>query len=94
MLRAEIEAQYVVEHDTIRSPGKFEGEPVYTPHYWEMALDGTADEVLHDAALDQTVYVFKIDSSDVETWPMLADVEVLRLHERDDGFVIAWAVRR
>lgn len=27
----------------ITAPGKFEGEPVFAPHYWGLALQGFAD---------------------------------------------------
>lgn len=38
MTRKEIEAAYTVVNGIIRSPGKFEGEPVWAPYYWEAYL--------------------------------------------------------
>lgn len=45
MTRGDIIATYNVdERGIIRSPGKFEGEQVFAPYFWEAYLDGGADE--------------------------------------------------
>lgn len=81
MTREEIERMHRVIAGRIVSPGKFEGEPVYVPAYWDLGLEGGAD--LDDGG----AFVFQIDASDVERWPELRDVKTLRLVEDDNGFV-------
>jgi hypothetical protein len=81
MTREEIEQEYKVIAGIITSPGKFEGESVYAPHYWNLGLEGGADED------DGESYVFHLDSSDVLVWPELSSVRTLRLIEDDNGFV-------
>lgn len=44
MKRQELLNQYNVRGDTITSPGKFEGEPVFAPHFWALGLEGFADD--------------------------------------------------
>src|SRR5215211_4995867 len=44
MTRLDIESEYDVENGQITSPGKFEGEPVYTPYFWESYLNGFFDD--------------------------------------------------
>ena len=44
MKRSEIEQSYKVVNGRIRSPGKFEGEPVWVPHFYDAILDGAASE--------------------------------------------------
>jgi hypothetical protein len=37
-------AQKVAEYEAqVRGPGKFEGQQRYVAHYWQMYLDGCAD---------------------------------------------------
>lgn len=46
MTRAEIAAHYVIVNGFIHSPGKFQGEPVYAPHFY--ALVGLGEGVAQD----------------------------------------------
>jgi hypothetical protein len=70
----------------IRTPGKFEAESAWVPHFWESSLDGTADELTYpDGA---TLYVVQIDGSDRAAWPEIeADKVAAVLEESDSGFV-------
>ena len=47
----------------ICDPGKFEGEPVYVPHYWEETLNGCCDS-FHDNDGDYEVMVIRLDEHD------------------------------
>lgn len=86
MTREEIEGQYRVESGIIRSPGKFEGTPVWAPFYWDLSLEGCADDEECDEH-DTLVEVFDVDSSDVEMFPELSGVKQVRLWSDDQGFV-------
>lgn len=87
--RAEILSQYTVDqHGTITSPGKFEGTPIYTPHFWGLVLDGDSDET-YDASLGRCVNIIKIESWDREEYPELDEdgVNLIQVYEDDQGFV-------
>jgi hypothetical protein len=85
MTRTEILAQYQVGSDgVIRSPGKFEGEMLYVPFYWDIAMNGFANED------DGEVFTFLIEPEDKAIFPELNDRRSLRLYESDLGFVHAY----
>lgn len=37
------QCEYANNGTMITQPGKYEGEPVFAPHYWDLALEGFAD---------------------------------------------------
>jgi hypothetical protein len=66
----------------IASPGKFEGEMIYVPYFWDCFLEGGADSD------NGEVISFKLDSTDKTLWPEIpARKRTMRLYERSDGFV-------
>jgi hypothetical protein len=72
----------VEEHGVIISPGKFEGEMIYVPYYWELSLHGFAD---YD---DGKILGFNISSKDRAIFgPMLKGKRTVRFYERNDGLV-------
>lgn len=79
--------QYDHDGARITSPGKFEGEPIFAPAYWELGLDGCAD------ADDGKAYTFKFKNGcdDFTVWPELKQwlgrKRTLRLIESETGFV-------
>ncbi len=83
MTRAQIEAEYQHTHGVIRSPGKFESEPVYAPYFWEW--QGNGAETLYDG--DRPVDVFLVDGEVRASFPELAEVHAVLLWEDDQGFV-------
>lgn len=79
---------YAVEGETrISHPGKFEGEPIFAPYYWSMAMEGLAD------GDDGRVFTFRFKSSDRDfvIWPelryWLGRKRALRMWEDSQGFV-------
>ena len=87
-----IRQDYVVDEErwVIRSPGKFEGEPVFAPYFYDLMLNGCADDTLYDdrrypgiGAVD----VFDVTSLDQERFPSLRGVEHVYLYTDDQGFV-------
>lgn len=84
MNRHEVLEQYDVNsHGVITTPGKFEDQLVYVPYFWEMYLDGGADED------DGEILTFTVTAADVTEFPELRDVKVVRMYETDQGFVIS-----
>jgi hypothetical protein len=83
MTRAQILADYrVSESGRIESPGKFEGEMLYVPFFWDAFLNGMADR---DGG---TVIGFDITPEDRQMFPELGKRKrTVRIYQRDDGFV-------
>ncbi len=86
MTRKDIEAEYKVVNGIIVSPGKFEGEPVFAPWFYEGFLEGTADE--DD---DGTLY-WLLDEGDRREFPILRNCQHVYMDIDDQGFVRCWAV--
>lgn len=84
MTREEIIKDYNVDaNGVIRRPGKFEGEMLYVPYFWQMGLEGMADDD------DGQVYKFRLTPKDRKMFPELSrSKHVVRLMERSDGFVL------
>lgn len=85
--RATIEADYRVEHGIIRSPGQFEAEPVYVPHFWSVFLDGGADDEEGGTLEEPGILIFHLTDDDRRDWPELGNARVLRLCQDSYGFV-------
>jgi len=80
--RRYVETHYSTDaHGLITSPGKFEGEPLYVPAYWDMGLEGMADED------DGGSFVFELNDAEWDTWPELKGQTHLVLWEDSQGFV-------
>ena len=71
----------VNEHGTITDLGKFEGEPMYAPYYWQQGLEGSWDED------ENGVYFFVLGQTDYDMFPQLAGSYGLAIEESDQGFV-------
>lgn len=66
----------------ICNPGKFEGEHPCVPFFWNLGLEGGADEETDDGE-----FVFRINEDERAMFPVLCDVKRLVLWETDSGFV-------
>lgn len=82
MTHQSIESRFTIDrHGIIRDPGRFEGEAIYVPYFYQAYLDGMADED------DGEVLKFRIQKQDLEQFPELADRKTVRLYIRENGFV-------
>jgi len=82
MTRQEVLSQYKVDdHGIIRDPGKFEGEQLYVPYFWDAFMNGGADED------DGEVMSFDVGDEDRKEFPELVGVARVQLQESDTGFV-------
>jgi hypothetical protein len=81
MNRDEILQQYTIVNGRIKNPGKFEGEPIYTPYFWDAWNDGLADVDEGDFAQ------FNLQSEDFQAFPELQGCQVVHLTTDDAGFV-------
>ncbi len=70
----------------IVSPGKFEGEPKYTPYFWDMVLHGGSDDTI--GPIERWTYdIFEITEQDQENFPDLNDVKIVSITSDEYGFV-------
>lgn len=82
MKRDEILREYKVSKGgRIESPGKFEGEMLYVPAFWEAGLEGFADSD------NGRVFSFRLTADDKREFPELGKKRTLKLAESDQGFV-------
>jgi hypothetical protein len=80
MTRKDIERDYEVKDGVIKSLGKFEGEPVYSPYFYDAVLDGCSDDD------ENGVTGFVITKEDRAEFPELRGFGVL-LTEDGNGFI-------
>ena len=82
MTRNDILKNYEIINGMILSPGKFEGEMLYVPYYWDLFLNGGADSD------NGKVLTFNVSDEDKVQFPELKKRKKVRLMEREDGFVV------
>ncbi len=93
MNRQEIYRSYDIHEGIIRSPGKFEAEPIYAPYFWDLVLNGMSDEqeVIDDMnkglEYGTLVDTFYIKLEDLEEFPELRNVHKIYVWEDSLGFV-------
>lgn len=82
MNRQDILQTFTVDsHGIIRNPGKFEGEMLYVPYFWESYLNGCADRD------DGKVLGFDVTAEDKTEFPELKRRRTVKLIETEQGFV-------
>ncbi len=87
MTREEILQNFDInQHGIICNPGKFEGEMLYTPHFYDAILAGGSDLEIYDLN-DQIYDIFKIAAEDCIYFPELTSTLFLVCFEDDQGFV-------
>lgn len=81
--RDQVLAQYKVRGGRIVSPGKFEGEPIYAPWFYEGGLEG-----LEVATDDDGSQIFQVGADDLAQYPEIPpDARWIRVYEDEQGFV-------
>ena len=88
MTRADVYRDYKVSDEVpiIVSPGKFEGEWVWAPYFYDAMLNGDGEEE------DDGWLAFVVGPEDLKEFPELDGVKWVSLYEREDGFVQAVAL--
>lgn len=87
---SESKCEYANDGERITAPGKFEGGPVFAPHYWGLALEGLSDDD------NGSVFTFRFTKSELERTSTAFGAEIqkwlgnrrtLRMSEDSQGFV-------
>ena len=88
MTRQEIVDTYTItERGTISNPGKFEGEMLYVPFFYDLFLAGFSDRE-RDLDPDESIIGFDLCDADRDRFPELENKRTVNLHLRSDGSVI------
>ena len=80
------DCEYDNDGTRITQPGKFEGEPIFAPYFWDLGLQGFSD------ADNGQVYTFRITAADSDNkfWfalkKWLGRKRTLRMREDSQGF--------
>jgi hypothetical protein len=76
MTREELKEQYAVNRrGVIVTPGKFVGQMLYVPYFWDKYLNGLADDTTGD------IITFFITDEDRQEFPELGQARVITLLE-------------
>ena len=63
----------------VSTPGKFEGEKLYVPYFYDISLDS-------GGALENGIHIVEVEDVDKAFFPEL-EKDTIRLYEDDNGFV-------
>ncbi len=78
----------------VARPGKFEHEPPWTPYFYNLMLDGRADQDEHGiATFEIDRYPYPAKDSPENWWPELLRYREVRIWEDANGFVHASGAR-
>lgn len=80
MKRKDVTDDYDVKDGRITSPGKFEGEAIYAPYFYNEYLNGGAEDEGDRLAFDVT-------AEDRAEFPELKGVKRVFLQEDGNGFI-------
>ena len=84
MEQAEYQRRLIESYEEeVSSPGKFEGEPRYVPHFYDHYMNGGADRYEDDGH----ILGFDITAEDKALFPELKRRRTVKLVETDSGFI-------
>jgi len=81
MNREAILKEFRVVDGLIQNPGKFEGEPIFSPYFYGIYLEGFADSD------DGTTLTFDLTETDLKDFPELKGCTKAFLEVDEAGFV-------
>ena len=75
------------DSNIIQGPGKFEGEPTFAPHFYDLWLEGASDDDIQEPNGTLTS-IFIVQPDERKLFPYIApETYVVALSEDNDGFV-------
>ena len=98
MTKEEIIKMYEVDslEEFINSPGKFEGEYIFAPYFYDKYLNGEGEDIYEElykfsgySSAESFISAFNVTDEDRREFPgLLDDTDRVRLFETESGFVI------
>ena len=86
MTRSEIkDAYHISERGIIISPGKFEGEMLWAPYFYDLMGDGSGEQFSFEEG--HGIEFAKLIADDKKQWPELSDCYGISIEESSQGFV-------
>jgi hypothetical protein len=83
----EILSRFEVLNGVIKTPGKFEAEPLWAPYFWDETFEFGADDEFDDKD-GHHVYVSHVNENDRKEFPEeLRLIACIYMWEDDQGFV-------
>ena len=82
----ELLRSFNVREGRIIDPGKFEGQPAYTPYFHRQWIEGLADQTDGDSGL------FYLHDDELRLFPELSGKTLVVLYEDDQGQVTTLAL--
>jgi hypothetical protein len=82
---ATLTTETVANHRIIRDPGQFEGQTPAIVHFWNIGMNGFADQDTIEKGVP--VYKFRLTSADRAAFPELAGKAWLSIYQDDRGFI-------
>jgi hypothetical protein len=88
MMRNQIMSEYTVVDGIIRDPGKFEGEPLFAPDFYESVLDGCGEDLsFSEDGCGESAVLLQIEPNDRIEFPELGTALYVLVTENEQGFV-------
>jgi hypothetical protein len=84
---AQTQRANVDENGLICDPGKFEGEPLYVPHLWEVVLRGDGEPADDPDRPGAAMDIVTLTDDDKRRFPALSGFDQALLWADDNGFV-------
>ena len=80
---------------TINNMGKFEGQNLYVPYFYDLSMHGDGDYIYPDIddpdeydGIPLIAIAFSVTDQDRDQFPELQDIEQVHIRELDSGFVV------
>lgn len=73
------------ETGIIADPGKFEGESLYIPYFYQLSLEQHEVKYTRDGL---KIIVVEVEPEDIVQFPQLEQTMEVAFHEREDGFIL------
>ena len=87
MSRNETLAAYTIENGIIVDSGKFEGEPIYTPEFYDACLDGCGEDLEGDSPDGSFAILMEIEPADRIEYPELGEAKYVFICCDSQGFI-------
>ena len=75
--------------EEVKRPGRFEGEPLYAPYFWDQVMNGGGDETIEGEDDETIIDVFIVTAEDRLLFPDLSEAKKVFIYCDNHGFIHA-----